>query len=453
LTEPLELVLERAAQLVSPTPQEESQVLALADRLLSQVRGQAEPLGAEVMLGGSVAKGTWLRGEADIDIFVRFPPDLSRERLEELGLEVATRALEPHPIRLRYAEHPYVESTVDGVRVNVVPCYNVKPGQWKSIADRSPYHTEFIRERLTDEGRREVRLLKAFLKTHGLYGAEIEVEGFSGLVCEILILHYGSFLQTLRSISEWRWGQTIALQGGVEGPPTRPVKIRILDPVDDRRDLGAAISRRQIARFIMAARAFLRNPSVAHFEAGRPEPLTVLRNSPLIPHLAVAVIKHEAKSEDVLWGELKRTLRHLGNQLRQEGFQVYRMGVSSDRGEASALLFLLENTLLPMWRVKRGPEATMREACNRFLAENLGRALTIWVDEDGRLEALHPRRHRSAEAVLRELLARGLGVAPGLQRAIRSFEIFVGPQVFEAVHRFPWVAHDAARLCAGEQSL
>ena len=46
-----------------------------------------------------------------------------------------------------------------------------------------------------------MRLLKKFLKSVGVYGAEIATSGFSGYVTEILILKYGSFESVLQEIS------------------------------------------------------------------------------------------------------------------------------------------------------------------------------------------------------------------------------------------------------------
>ena len=76
---------------------------------------------------------------------------------------------------MRYSEHPYVEAFVDTIRINVVPCYDVERGNWKSAADRSPFHTEFIKESFDEEKRLETRLLKKFMKTIGVYGAEIRI--------------------------------------------------------------------------------------------------------------------------------------------------------------------------------------------------------------------------------------------------------------------------------------
>lgn len=144
-------------------------------------------------MDGSVAKDTWVRDSADVDIFMRVSPQLTKTQLKEVCLPIARRALRPHEIVERFAEHPYVESTVklrdgESVRVNVVPCYKVEKGNWLSATDRSPYHTEYIKQHLAKTQRDEVRLLKAFMRGIGGYGADIKTGGFSGMLCETLIL-------------------------------------------------------------------------------------------------------------------------------------------------------------------------------------------------------------------------------------------------------------------------
>ena len=52
--------------------------------------------------------------------------------------------------------------------------------------------------------RDEVRVLKKFMKGIDTYGAEIKVGGFSGMLCETLILNYGSFEDTIKSASDWK---------------------------------------------------------------------------------------------------------------------------------------------------------------------------------------------------------------------------------------------------------
>jgi len=46
------------------------------------------------LVAGSAARGTFLHERFDIDLFLLFPPDLPRERLESEGLRLAAAILE-----------------------------------------------------------------------------------------------------------------------------------------------------------------------------------------------------------------------------------------------------------------------------------------------------------------------------------------------------------------------
>ena len=148
-------------------------------------------MAAIVRVEGSVAKDTWLSENPDIDIFMRLPTSIPRKSLGDVGLKIAKKAAEGYEQVERFAEHPYLEIFVEGYRVDIVPCYDAKPGEWQSATDRTPYHTDYIKKTLKCKGSRdEVRLLKKFMQGIGVYGAEIKVGGFSGYLCELLILKY-----------------------------------------------------------------------------------------------------------------------------------------------------------------------------------------------------------------------------------------------------------------------
>ena len=135
----------------------------------------------------------------------------------------------------------------------------------------SPFHTEYINNNLDEEKRKQVRLLKKFLKSVGVYGAEIATNGFSGYVAEILILKYGSFETALQALSNIGGEKNVIAIGKADqdilesfhGP------IIIIDPIDPRRNLGAAISAESIGKLVLAARAFLAKPSLDFFKEKR----------------------------------------------------------------------------------------------------------------------------------------------------------------------------------------
>ena len=174
------------------------------DRLSQAIQREVEDvlassgIQAKVSPQGSFARGTWITQEADLDIFARFPPTMEREEWVEKVLPTMRKYFSRYRVLERYAEHPFLEFRVDGVRVNIVPSYDVKKGEWKSATDRTPYHTDFMQTHLTSELRREARLLKKFAKGIGTYGAEIKIGGFSGMLIDTLVLYYQSFMETDR---------------------------------------------------------------------------------------------------------------------------------------------------------------------------------------------------------------------------------------------------------------
>ncbi len=96
-----------------------------------------------------MAKDTWLRENPDIDIFMRLPTSIPRKNLGDIGLQIAKKAAGTYRQIERFAEHPYLEVFVEGYRVDIVPCYDAKPGEWQSATDRTPYHTDYIKKHLT----------------------------------------------------------------------------------------------------------------------------------------------------------------------------------------------------------------------------------------------------------------------------------------------------------------
>ncbi|MFL6493577.1 MAG: CCA tRNA nucleotidyltransferase, partial [Nitrososphaera sp.] len=225
---------------------------------------------SEVVFGGSFAKGTWLPHHADIDIFVKIKTSVGLNKFEEMGRRIGSEALKKYGPRLRYSDHPYVEAFVNKVRVNVVPCYDVEQGEWKSAADRSPFHTQYINSHFDGKKRKQTRLLKKFFKSAGIYGAEISTEGFSGYVSEVLVVKYCSFENILRAAADdWQQRQIIAVHDyNLDLVKTFSSPLIIIDPVDSRRNLGTAISPESVAKFILASRAFIEHPSVEFFNGG-----------------------------------------------------------------------------------------------------------------------------------------------------------------------------------------
>ncbi|MGB9676409.1 MAG: nucleotidyltransferase domain-containing protein, partial [Candidatus Bathyarchaeales archaeon] len=137
MQEKIEKICKTVLGRITPKKGEREKIKALAEKLEKNIISACKALGvkATVRLEGSVAKDTWLSEEPDIDIFMRVPTSIPRKSLGEVCLKVARKATEGSEQIERFAEHPYLEAIVEGVRVNIVPCYDVKRGEWLSATD------------------------------------------------------------------------------------------------------------------------------------------------------------------------------------------------------------------------------------------------------------------------------------------------------------------------------
>ena len=115
---------------ITPTPADRAKIVALAEELKRKVTlaCQEQGVNVTVRVEGSVAKDIWLKEEPEIDIFMRLPTTIPRKSLGEISLKIARKATEGARQVERFAEHPYLEAFIDSVRLNIVPCYDVKRG-------------------------------------------------------------------------------------------------------------------------------------------------------------------------------------------------------------------------------------------------------------------------------------------------------------------------------------
>jgi len=444
-------VCRSVAAKMEPTAAERKRVGQVAEQLRAKLIREVERYGleAEVRLDGSVAKDTWLRGDADIDIFLRVPTSLERTDLEKRCLNVARRALKGYEIVERFAEHPYVESHVDGIRVNVVPCYRVERGAWRSATDRTPFHTEYVISHLSTNQRGEVRLLKAFLKAIEVYGADVKVSGFSGMLCETLVMYYGSFTKTLEEARSWKTPTVIDLEHHYAGREREVLDLFeepliVIDPVDRGRNLAASISRRKLWEFVGAARAFSGKPDARFFVSRKIVPLSPMRFRREMDRRCwnVVAIKFGRVDAvvDIVWSQLYRSERALRNMLKQEGFNVLRSASWSNEKDLNLILFELEEVTLPPVRKHVGPPVARSQPSGLFLDKHLKALRSIsgpWIDED-RWTVDQIRENMSAINLLRSRIRDGgrrVGVASRIAPVLRRSHSVLSKRSFLSFYR------------------
>ncbi len=430
-------IREEVLKRVKPSEADIGRINRVTSELIRKTENVVKKLGVEAraMLVGSVARDTWLRHERDIDIFILFNEELTRDQLERQGLAVA-REVAGAAGEERYAEHPYVSMRYRGFDVDLVPCYDLSdPTRLRSSVDRTPHHQRHVKDRLTPQLIDEVLLLKQLAMGTGVYGSELKTRGFSGYLCELLILHYGSFEKLVENADAWGHRKVIDIERNYldesepsvlfEGQP-----LIVIDPVDPNRNVAAAVSTQNFAIFIRACQDFLRKPSLRFFFPRKLKPLDPNGFDKILMRRGTKLFCVKFRPPDlvpdVLYPQLRKTERTLVTRLARSGFEILRSDVWA---KGNAVIFLeLSVSKLSGVRTRVGPPPTMR--AEGFILEHINsdaRLAGPFVDEAGRTVFELERERDSAEGLLEEILEERVAFGKHVAGAIaKGYEILEG---------------------------
>ena len=339
---------------IKPTPEECREILDRADRLkkLADAYIEEHGLKAEARSVGSVGKGTYLRNP-DIDLFLMFSEDVPRAEMERQGLQ-AGRDLVGGV--MMFAEHPYTSGKFEGMDVDMVPCYAVRSATAiKTAVDRTPFHAEYVLSHTDEALRDEIRLMKRFMKGIGTYGAEPDVRGFSGYLCEIMTIKYGGFLWTIRRASKWKPGTTIFIEE--KGDPMKEPLV-FYDPVDPHRNVASAVHEDTLCKFVAACDAYLKSPDRRFFF---PEKRVAPSRDELLRQWigrGTGLVSVSFKRPDIipenLHAQVWKTQYGLEKKLEEYEFKVIRAEHCEDENEVH-VIFELSSFALPKLHIHDGP--------------------------------------------------------------------------------------------------
>ena len=422
LSEDLHKLLEEIKRELRPTEEEVRRGLDLFKEIKALVESSLNiDYDFTVSLEGSFAKGTSIRGDIDLDIFILIrKKDLSNKWIEEHVIrQLLESKLSKYPHQLKYASHPYITLQAEGFEIDVVPAYWAEdPREIMTAVDRTPFHTKYVNSRLNDYMRDEVRLLKKFLKNLGIYGAEVRVEGFSGYLTELIVIRYGSFIDSVKAMSMWREGEVVIVDEETSREHLTPRELRkifkddvliVPDPVDPRRNAASAVSERALKIAVIASNTFIKKPSRKSFFY---EPQVKSLNE-LVKFLEeterrVLLLRYsvpEGLPPDVLWGELKRIGKRVVSLLANYGFHVIDYDFwSNELNQAFIALDLAHEGSLPPYEVRAGPPKVSKGLLNFVMKHSSSdRALSVWVARDGLPKAIIRRKYKRAQELLESL--------------------------------------------------
>ena len=399
-----ETVLKR----IKPSDKETAGIRDAAERLQMKVASYLSgyEYDIKVTLVGSVAKGTFLH-DPDLDVFLMFPESVPEGEMVKIGLAAGEEILQGERM---YAEHPYTRGNFDGLWADLVPCYAIKDSsKLMSAVDRTPFHTEYVISNTDERLRDEIRLLKGFMTGIGTYGAEPNTRGFSGYLCELLVIFYGGFLNTVKAVSEWKEGITIA--AGKKGPAMLGPMV-MYDPVDPKRNVASAVHIDTFATFIAACKRYLESPSEKFFFPSGRTPLTEDEFRGLSDRrgsrVVAVIFDRPDVNRDNLYSQIWKTRYALARKLDSYDFTVLR-AVHEMTKTKIVLVFELERDELSKTFKHIGPPVWVRSSAP---------FLTKWKDneyggpfiDDGQWNVVAERRHRSvADMLYDEVPVAGIG--------------------------------------------
>ncbi|MDE1854890.1 MAG: CCA tRNA nucleotidyltransferase [Candidatus Micrarchaeota archaeon] len=419
---------------VKPTKEELEESVYSINQITSALK-KVVAKDVEIRVVGSVVRGTHLRGESDIDVFLLFPKKYKRDRITKEGLEYAKRIVKEKgdTYEVKYAEHPYTRLYLSslGVKADIVPAFNIDNIEDMSTAvDRSPMHADFINKHLSEKQRDEVRLLKYLLKRQNLYGAEIMTSGFSGYLCELLIYRYGTLSDLLENAANFTLPILLDPKSKAELHDKSLVKrfnsqFIVIDPVDKDRNVAAGVSLETLGRFVMMSRAFMAKPRVDFFRgrsfkhgAVQRQLESFIRESGLDMY-AIAT-KVPDKSEDIIWPQLRKVTEFIAAYAEKLGFRIYS-SIPIILGRDGYLLFFAPKETLKT-RMQKGPSVFIRKAQEAFSKAHTG-AVAMSMRGDA-IYALEKNRYADMEHLMRDVAAgRVLGKRKDI--TLRGSKLFI----------------------------
>ncbi len=437
-------ILTEVLKQVKPKPEERKKLENLAKKTLDLTDKEAKRLKAKAILAGSITRDTWLPDKKEFDVFVLFPTNLSEKRMEELGLELGKKVISKlkgkHEID--YAEHPYVCGVVDGIDIDIVPCFEIKSTeQLISAVDRTPFHVKYIEKNLPLKLSDEVRLLKQFLKANEIYGADAKTLGFSGYVCELLIIAYKSFVNVLKAVVNWTPGDMIDIEKFYKNIDYQKLRkqfknqcLILIDPTDRNRNTAAALSSENFFKFKKYAEMFLEKPSQELFFKRKTEPLTerelIEQQMKRRTELIIAKLTPPKVVPDILYPQLRRFAERLQSILEETRyeFKVLRRDSYTNEKDLALVLLEMEISKLPIIQKRIGPLVFDSDDSKRFLEKYKDYKPFI---EDDCWVAEVKRKFLTAREKLQDSLSKTANIlkAKGIpnhiaEQSAKGFEIF-----------------------------
>ena len=382
---------------IRPTEEEKSHDKEAVSRFISELDSEISKnkISARLKVGGSYAKGTWLSGNKDIDIFMMF--DYDKYGNEDIS-SIAEKLLSDHEIERLNGSRIYFQIGYNSLTFEIIPVLDIKDANMqKNIMDVSPLHADYVNSRLNDNMKDETRLLKKFLRAKRMYGAESHIRGFSGYICELLIARYKTLQEFLTAASSFGNEAYIDLEDYYKGieeaksalGKSKHSKLIVIDPVQKDRNAATALNDYNYTKLISLAKKYSEKPDAEMFEQEK-----VSIEKPCI-HV---ILKGVSDKNDKSAAMMRVVHTRLVNALSE--FQVKKTDWEFDerRNEWHSYIMVSRTRLDDTLQVE-GPPSAMKDAADAFRKKHKDT-----FERDGKIFAVEKREKVLPKQIIEDMM-------------------------------------------------
>jgi tRNA nucleotidyltransferase (CCA-adding enzyme) len=307
-----------------------------------------------------------------------------------------------------------------GITVDLVPSFKIKDASERvSAVDRTQLHNQFINSNFNERLRDDVRLLKTFLASNGIYGAEARIEGFSGYLCELLIFHFGSFSNFLSAMASLKLPAVLDIKNNsrIQGMQADFVKkfskdFIVIDPVDENRNVAANVSSESLSLLMLKARKFLAEPSVSAFYVSKfsdVDSKAQVRKLGKELGLDVYVLAFKVPdiAEDIIWQQIKKMRKRIEDILKQSNFtpELSFQNISDKFGVISFFI----NPVSCNSKKIAGPQIIMADSVDAFMKKH--RKPFVFIEGD-KIYSMQKQAYKTPDELLKEITGKKIIEVP-----------------------------------------
>ncbi len=382
------------------------------EKVKSEIEAQLkkEKINAVPVFGGSIAKGTNIKGDFDCDIFIKF--QMAYKDKDISG--ITEKILKPFSPERLHGSRDYFQFSKKNMKYEIVPVLNIKStSELVNTTDASPLHADWVKKEIKKKPSLadDIRLTKQFCKSQNVYGAESYIKGFSGHVIDILTIYYGGFLELLNASQKWKEKMVIDFYNTHKGKAMQTLNsskldsaIILIDPIEHQRNASASLSIEKFNLFKAAAKEFLKKPSETFFEK-KEFSITNLKKDaktkyPAGSELIIITAESLPGKEDIVGTKLWKAYEYMLMQIKANDFPIINSGWSWDRKKNT--VFWLVSKKIEKDKIWPGPPLKVKNAVLAFKKKH-----EKTFEENGRIFANVKRQFTDPKDAIKSLIKDG----------------------------------------------